>query len=400
LAYTQTQLVNAVYAEIAVSQDAPSTDDVSTITSRLADIVADLAARRITGAITTSAVADALFADLVKVVAERIAPFYGRPTNPEALQAAEARLGQSYRLDRTLWTPFQRAVLERLDALGADTNAMDGTAVAGIVQQVLDSLAARRIVSIVSEAAITSAQFRHVVTLVAARCTPSAVKPEAIAEAEAILREGARLDRSQSLLVRTVLERLEAVGASSDAIDGTAVTAQIQPVLDDLSGRRVTTIANEGSVASAQLPHIVTLVAARCLPKAVPPAEVTAAIDALASLDRLSSTSGLARAVVEQLETWGAGTLAINAAAVSRQIQGHLDNLAARNVIYFADESAISTAGYQAVKRYIAGWLAPKPMADVIAQAEGELRTLSRIGKGTGGKLRIDRALWPVRRFY
>jgi hypothetical protein len=67
-------------------------------------------------------------------------------------------------------------------------------------------------------------------------------------------------------------------------------------------------------------------------------------------------------------------------------------------VIYIPDESSIPTPAYQAVKRYIAGWLAPKPLGEVIAQAERELRTLSRIGKGSGGKLRLDRALWPRRR--
>jgi hypothetical protein len=38
-------------------------------------------------------------------------------------------------------------------------------------------------------------------------------------------------------------------------------------------------------------------------------------------------------------------------------------------------------------------------MGDVIMQAERELRTIARIGKGTGARLRVDRALLAPRRF-
>jgi hypothetical protein len=180
LPYTQTQLINAVYSEVARSQDAPV--DRRRDHDHGAPCGHRRGSRRAPHHGHDHAFRDRrrLFADLVKVVAERVAPFFGRPTDAATLQAAEARLGQSYRLDRTLWTAFERAVLERLDALGADTNAIDGTAVAGLVQEVLDDLAGRRVTTIANEAAISSAQRPHVVTLVAARCLPKAVPAAAV----------------------------------------------------------------------------------------------------------------------------------------------------------------------------------------------------------------------------
>lgn len=390
--YTQAQLVNAVYAELSVDAEAVPSEDSAAITSRLADVVADLAARRITGTITLSAVADSIFTDLVKVLAERCAPFFGRATNAQALEAAEARLGQSFRLDRTLSTAFVRSVLDRLDALGATTNAMDATAVSGLVQSVLDDLAIRRVAVIANEAAITTAQSRHVVTLVAARAVPRAVDPALVAEAEAKLREADRLNRATgTALEQAVLERLGALGALTDAIDRGAVTNAIQRTLDDLAATRVITIAADGFVGSKHFPHVVTLVAALVEPKAVPPQSIVDAKDALASIARLDRTvsTPLIRGVLQQLAIWNNGSMAVDATAVSDSFTGIFASLALRNVYYIPDAADVPDAALPALTRLVAAWLAPKPMGDIIMQAERELRRLG-MEDGTGEILTTD----------
>jgi hypothetical protein len=199
-----------------------------------------------------------------------------------------------------------------------------------------------------------------------------------------------------------VLERLGLARRLTDAIDLTAVTAAIQRALDDLSATRVITLANDAAVLSKHFPHVVTIVAALCEPKAVPPQAVADAKDALATIARLDRTAStpLIRGVLQQLAVWGGGSAAIDATAVADYLTGILASLSSRNVIYIADVSTVPDAALPALTRLVAAWLAPKPMGDTIMQAERELRTLQRIGKGTGARLKSDSALFMRRRLF
>jgi hypothetical protein len=199
-----------------------------------------------------------------------------------------------------------------------------------------------------------------------------------------------------------VLERLEALGAGSDAIDYAAVNNYVGPVLADLAARRIASIANEAAITAAQYPYVVTILAAKCQPKAIPAQAIVDAEDALANIARLdrAASTPLIRGVLQQLNVWNGSAMAIDATAVSDSLTGILASLSARNVIYIADVGSVPDAALPALTRLVAAWLAPKPMGDTIMQAERELRTLQRIGKGTGAMLRVDRALLAPRRFH
>lgn len=302
-------------------------------------------------------------------------------------------------------------VLRDLGALDAfDTvSAEDSARVQFLLGPIQIDLAARRIADINSVENIPDVYFRAFVELVAEHASPRFGKgdpdPARIATIEARLLAASRLDRNQATaLTRAVLERLDVLGAERPdraALDGTAISGAIQAVLDDLSARRVIAIGNEAAIGSSAFPHLVTLVAARCLPAAVAADAIQATEAQLASIARLDRTQAtpLVRSVLDRLDQWGAGSFAVDATTVAAEIQPALDNLAARNVIYIADVDALDDMlGVTApLVRYLAGWLAPKPMGEVIAQAEAELRTLQRIGKGTGRMLRVDPALRPRR---
>lgn len=90
--------------------------------------------------------------------------------------------------------------------------------------------------------------------------------------------------------------------------------------------------------------------------------------------------------------------------AVNARVPSALAELAARNVIYIADASTIEDAQFNPLVTYLAAVCAPKfgVKADPVAKREAEatLRTLSRIGKGTGARLKVDSALLRRRRSY
>jgi hypothetical protein len=369
--------------------------DITTAAAEIDRALADLSNRRVVTIANEAAITAGQFPHTVTIIAARIQP---KAVPADAVVAAEAALRASDRLSRAAGTALGRAVLERLIVLGADVAALDTTAVGAEIARTLADLSARRIIVLANEAAVSPQCWPHVVIMVAGALAPNAVPVPLIEAAELELRTIARLDRSTgSVIAQGVLERLEALGEGSDAIDLTTVTANIQTTLDDLAARRVASIANEAAVTPAGRPHVILLVAARCSPKAIPPAIMAEAEAALRLIDRLnrSIASPLVLAILEQLEIWGAGQAVIDATVVAGRIQPALDSLAARNAIYIADEDAAADmTGVQApLVRYIAGWLAPKPMGDVVAQAESELRTLQRIGRGTGANLRVDPAL-------
>ena len=87
--------------------------------------------------------------------------------------------------------------------------------------------------------------------------------------------------------------------------------------------------------------------------------------------------------------------------AVEDRIQPLLDDLSARNVIYVPDVDAIDNSQFPYLVQLLAQFCSPKfekqMDASVITFAENRLRTIARIGKGTGQNLRVDRALRPCR---
>lgn len=107
----------------------------------------------------------------------------------------------------------------------------------------------------------------------------------------------------------------------------------------------------------------------------------------------------LAREVVAELFSLASGQPANteDAARVVARIPGALAEMAGLNIIYIPDGNSVPDAAFNAVVSYIAEILAPnfgKPTDEAKkAGAEARLRTLQRIGTGTGRMLTVDNAL-------
>ena len=90
-----------------------------------------------------------------------------------------------------------------------------------------------------------------------------------------------------------------------------------------------------------------------------------------------------------------------DAAKVGDRIDTTIADLAIRNVVYIADADEIDDSVFNALVGYLAEICAPKfgRVRDkaALADAEAQLRTIQRVGKGTGGTLRVDPALRPRR---
>lgn len=112
----------------------------------------------------------------------------------------------------------------------------------------------------------------------------------------------------------------------------------------------------------------------------------------------------LAREVVAELFSLASGQPANteDAARVVARIPGALAEMAGLNIIYIADGDSVPDAAFNAVVSYIAEILAPnfgKPTDKAKkADAEARLRTIQRIGSGSGALLRVDRGLAARRR--
>lgn len=112
----------------------------------------------------------------------------------------------------------------------------------------------------------------------------------------------------------------------------------------------------------------------------------------------------LTTAVLEELGAVGSGQTASaeDTAAVVAKIDPALANLAARNSIYIPDSDDIPDEAFTPLVAYLAEICAPKfgrptnPAAK--NAAEDELRLLTRIGRGTGEKLKVDRGLSTIGR--
>ena len=114
--------------------------------------------------------------------------------------------------------------------------------------------------------------------------------------------------------------------------------------------------------------------------------------------------SELITETLQELGALGAGQTASaeDTAAVDARVQPLLDDLAARNVVYIGGSDAIDESVFSHLVQILAQLCAPKfgaPMdPNAIAYAEKNLRTISRINRGTGRNLRVDCALRPFNR--
>ncbi|WNJ88468.1 hypothetical protein [Bosea sp. 685] len=112
----------------------------------------------------------------------------------------------------------------------------------------------------------------------------------------------------------------------------------------------------------------------------------------------------LVREVLGELFSLASGQVpsAEDTAFVEQRIDPALAALAKRNVIYIPDAEEIDDEVFDALVAYLAQICGPKfgRPRDLAAKqmAEDELRTIQRIGGGTGRTLRIDSALLRRRR--
>ncbi len=117
------------------------------------------------------------------------------------------------------------------------------------------------------------------------------------------------------------------------------------------------------------------------------------------------SKDDLVREIVADLSGLATGQppAAEDAARVEALLPAVISELSGLNIIYIADADSVPDAAFRSVVSYAAEAMAydflRAPNEAKQAAAESKLRTLQRIGKGTGGPLRVDRALTPRRRY-
>lgn len=86
-----------------------------------------------------------------------------------------------------------------------------------------------------------------------------------------------------------------------------------------------------------------------------------------------------------------------DAARVAARIPAALAEMGRLNIFYIPDGESVPDEAFNSVVTYIAQVLAPSFLQprnqDAQDIAESKLRTLQRLGRGTGQMLRVDRAL-------
>lgn len=111
----------------------------------------------------------------------------------------------------------------------------------------------------------------------------------------------------------------------------------------------------------------------------------------------------LAREVVAELFSLAAGqpANAEDLARVNFRLPGVIAELSGLDIIYIPDAGSVSDAAFNSVVTYAAQVLSPNfglPTDEAKKKlAENKLRTLQRIGRGTGRPLRVDIAIRPRR---
>lgn len=112
----------------------------------------------------------------------------------------------------------------------------------------------------------------------------------------------------------------------------------------------------------------------------------------------------LVRAIAGKLNDLATGqpVATEDAARIVELLPGVIAELSGLNIIYISDAGSVPDAAFSAVSAYAAEAMAEEflkqPDEAKKARAEARLRTLQRIGKGTGGMLRVDPGLINRRR--
>jgi len=191
---------------------------------------------------------------------------------------------------------------------------------------------------------------------------------------------------TQTQVIQAALEQLGAceIGQTAATEYSTLVSGRMNGLLADLYGRRITASLLASPFADNTFPHLVRIVAERNAPdfgRALDPKAVGASETELASVSRLSrSTTGITRAVLDQLAMWGASSLltTVDATMIDDRIAALLSNLAARSIIYISSADDIPDEAFDPLSRYIAARLAPQQAPNgALQEAERDLIVLS-----------------------
>ena len=173
--FTGDNLVEAALRDLMALANiaTPAAEDIAVVQALLPGILADLSGRRVIATVDTTTIPDVVFSDLVRIVAERVAPRFGRPTNPDAVTVAEARLATAYRLDRSSASPIALGVLEQLGIWSAGNTAIDVTMVSGRIGATLAELTARNVIYAPDETDVPDEALPDVIRYIAASlCAP------------------------------------------------------------------------------------------------------------------------------------------------------------------------------------------------------------------------------------
>jgi len=388
-----------------------ATSDLEALDNIVSPVLADLAARRITPALSAGSIPDKDWADILAICVEHARPRFTRETpKPEeqakVIAAAEQRLiERSTRYAATDRASLPLAILERLGYLvdGGLPATADLEALDNVVTPVLADLASRRITATLNPSAVPDRLWSDILDICVERArvrftrieTPADVAAAIIAEAEKRLLAAstryAATDRSS--LPHAVLERLGylVAGGSPETDDLEALDNIITPVLADLAARRVTPTLSAGAIPDKYWNDVLQI----CVEKArhrfateLEPKLQAAVIQAcegrLYSITRLDRTAdAFALRVLELLDVWGATNPAIDATAIEATYQGILDDLSMRNIIYVADIDTAPEAVKHHLARIIAAQFLPKADITFVTAAERSLRKQQRAGQAT-----------------
>jgi hypothetical protein len=411
--------------------EAPSTKDATFVSDRLAEIVSTLSTLDIIAYSSPAGITAATFTDLLAYTIEVIGPKFGRATNEEARVAAENRLARITREGNTTASVAETVILEALQAVeamgpGAAPSTKDKTYASGLLDNLLAELAANDVITIANQAAITAAQSNALILWLAQLVGPKfgkTLNPDAVKAArEQLFALGRAANTASTVADRIIAEVLLALGAIPvgtlpSTKDKTYVSGQIDNVLADFVRRDVFTTATQSAITAAQANDLTAYLIELCRSKfqagKVGSIELMLAAETrLRVLARHALTAGatiqdeVAAQVLWQLGRVppGGNPSALETAMVLRRLERILADLAARNVISIPDSTSIEEAHVDALSDYAAEVLAPQlampprprdPGAK--REAERALRTIARIGQGTGALLTVDPALLPRR---
>jgi hypothetical protein len=264
-------LTREILAELGAldASNVASNEDAVRVAQRAPTVYLDLVAARVVPLFSLATIPEPYFPGLVRIIAEYLAPSFGRPTKPEVVAEAQSRLAAIYRLDRAGgMSSLALAVLERLEAIGGNTLAQDPAAVALAIDRTLIDLKQRRIIDIPHAATVAAQQFDPLVTVVSARINQKAVDPAVALAAEQRLMQIDRLDKTKgSALSRQVMEQLSAWDALTPAVDHDAVLARIPAALAELATSDVVYFGAEKDISLQATPSVVRYIAAGLSPK-------------------------------------------------------------------------------------------------------------------------------------